>query len=123
MKAPPKAFVTGMGPRHGRHSRQRCGHCAIGCTARQKGSGLQGALDDDIPALHDDLHGIGREGMDVPCDVTFHDEEISGFARLKGAELILLAQHLGTVARGRLDGVEDGDANLVDEVVISSMET
>lgn len=77
----------------------------------------EGAALDNPAVLHDDVHVVGVEHVDVGGDVTVDDQQVGALAGLDGPGLVLDVAHLGTVKGGAGDGLDRGEADLVDELV------
>ena len=77
----------------------------------------EGAGLDNPAVLHHDVHVVGVEHVDVGGDVTVDDQQVGALAGLDGTGLVLDVAHLGTVEGGTGDGLDRGEADLVDELV------
>lgn len=77
----------------------------------------KGASLDDPAVLHDDVHVVGVEHVNVSGDVTVDDQQVGALAGLDGTGLVLDVAHLGTVEGGAGDGLDRSEADLVDELV------
>ena len=77
----------------------------------------EGAGVNDPAVLHDDVHVVDVEGVDVGGDVAVDNQQVGALANLEGAGLVLDVAHLGAVEGGAGDGLDRGEADLVDELV------
>ena len=78
---------------------------------------LEGAANNLAAFLHDNFHVIWGKVADVGSNVALDNQEVSKLASLEGAKLILVVNHLCAVKSSSLDGLKNGDASLLNEVI------